>query len=93
MPKRIAAIVLAAGLSRRMGRPKALLPLGGLPMIVRVVEPILAIGSIDPVVVVTGHQASQVVGAMDGCGVEFVHNSDFESRGNAFVGQNRMPGD
>ena len=78
---RIAAIVLAAGMSRRMGRPKALLPLGGLPMIVRVVEPILAVGSIDPIVVVTGHQSEQVIGAMDGCAVEFVHNADYEAGG------------
>jgi molybdenum cofactor cytidylyltransferase len=79
--KRVAAVVLAAGMSRRMGRPKALLPLGGLPMIVRVIEPLISIGSIHPIVVVTGHQAGQVEGAMAGCDVEFVHNSEFESGG------------
>jgi molybdenum cofactor cytidylyltransferase len=78
VPKRIAAIVLAAGMSRRMGRPKALLPLGGLPMIVRVVEPMLATGFIDPIAVVTGYQREQVIGAMDGCDVQFAHNPDYE---------------
>jgi molybdenum cofactor cytidylyltransferase len=79
--ERIAAVILAAGMSRRMGRPKALLPLGGLPMIVRVVAPIISLGSVDPIVVVTGHQSEQVVGAMDGCEVEFVHNPDYEAGG------------
>lgn len=77
MANRIAAVVLAAGMSRRMGRPKALLPLGGLPMIARVVEPLLAIDAIDPIVVVTGHHADQVVAAMDGNQVEFVHNTNY----------------
>ncbi|MGE3821449.1 MAG: NTP transferase domain-containing protein [Isosphaeraceae bacterium] len=34
----IAAIVPAAGLSRRMGRPKLTLPVGGIPVIARVVS-------------------------------------------------------
>ena len=48
-PSRIAAVVLAAGMSRRMGRPKALLPLGGLPLIARVVEPIRS-ARVEPIV-------------------------------------------
>src|SRR3954468_1634613 len=80
-PPRIAAVVLAAGMSRRMGRPKALLPLGGLPLIVRVVEPILSLQVISPIVVVTGHHADQVKHAMDGCDVELVHNRDYEAGG------------
>ena len=81
MPIRIAAVVLAAGMSRRMGRPKALLPLAGLPLIVRVIGPILSVGSIDPIVVVTGHHAEQVMRAMDGCDVGFAHNPDYEAGG------------
>jgi molybdenum cofactor cytidylyltransferase len=75
---RIAAVVLAAGMSRRMGRPKALLPLGRMSMIVRVVEPLLEIGSIDPIIIVTGSHAEQVTGAMDGCTVEFAQNWDYQ---------------
>ena len=37
-PNRLVAIVPAAGHSRRMGRPKLLLPLGGRPVIARLVE-------------------------------------------------------
>src|SRR5262245_33221773 len=68
-------------MSRRMGRPKALLPLGGLPLIVRVVEPTVSVGSIHPIVVVTGHHADQVMHAMDGCDVQFAHNPDCENGG------------
>ena len=54
----IAGVVLAAGLSRRMGQAKLLLPLGGRAVIRRTVEGVLASG-VDRVVVVTGveHQA------------------------------------
>ena len=47
----IAAIVPAAGLSRRMGKPKLTLPIDGVPMIVRVVTA-LRLGGAEPVVVV-----------------------------------------
>ena len=49
----VAAIVPAAGLSTRMGRPKLLLPFGGEPLIVRVVNA-LRQGGAAPVVVVIG---------------------------------------
>lgn len=47
----IAAIVPAAGLSKRMGQPKLTLPVGGLPLIVRVVTA-LRLGGAESVVVV-----------------------------------------
>ncbi len=47
----IAAIVPAAGLSTRMGRPKALLPIDGRPLVVRVIEALMN-GGVDVVVVV-----------------------------------------
>lgn len=81
MSNGIAAVVLAAGMSRRMGQPKALLPLGGMPMIARVVEPLGVIEAIDPIVVVTGHQANEVVDSLGGAAVEFVHNPDYEVGG------------
>jgi molybdenum cofactor cytidylyltransferase len=49
----IAAVVPAAGASTRMGRPKLTLPVGGRPVIERVVTA-LRDGGADPVVVVTG---------------------------------------
>ena len=48
----IAGVVLAAGLSRRMGRSKLLLDLGGRPVIRRVVEGVAGWGVDDLVVVV-----------------------------------------
>jgi molybdenum cofactor cytidylyltransferase len=49
----IAAIVPAAGASTRMGRPKLALPVGGRPMLERVISA-LRDGGANPVVVVTG---------------------------------------
>ncbi len=52
-------VILAAGASRRMGTPKALLPVDGQPMVGRVVEAALA-APVWPVVVVLGAHAEQV---------------------------------
>src|SRR5271165_6975787 len=48
----IPAIVPAAGKSRRMGRPKLLIPFDGEPLIARVVRALKG-GGADPVIVVT----------------------------------------
>jgi molybdenum cofactor cytidylyltransferase len=70
----IAAIVLAAGLSRRMARPKLLLPVEGEKPLVRVaVERVLA-AHLDDVVVVLGAQADLVAGALDGLAARRVLN-------------------
>lgn len=69
----IAAVILAAGLSRRMGALKPLLPLVGRPMIVRVVETFVAC-EVRPILLVTGHEAQQVQQAVAGTGVVCVHN-------------------
>ena len=61
----IPAIVLAAGLSSRMGgRPKALLPLSeGQTFISRIVQAFLDAG-VDDVVVVAGHEADAVASSL-----------------------------
>jgi molybdenum cofactor cytidylyltransferase len=75
--RRIAAIVLAAGQSTRMGAVNKLLAdIGGKPLVRRVVEAALA-SRARPVIVVTGHERARVEGALAGLDIRFVHNSDF----------------
>ena len=73
---RFAAIVLAAGTSSRMGRNKLTLPLHGKPMVAHAVEAALA-AHLDPVIVVTGHDAAAVRQALGRAPVRFVQNDDF----------------
>ncbi len=49
------AIILAAGRSSRMGRAKALLPIGGVTSLERVAGSLRAAG-VERIVVVTGHE-------------------------------------
>jgi molybdenum cofactor cytidylyltransferase len=79
VPLRISAVVLAAGLSRRMGaQNKLLLPVAGEAMIARVVENVLGAG-FSEVVVVLGHEAEAVRRAVAALGVRCVYNERFES--------------
>jgi molybdenum cofactor cytidylyltransferase len=60
-----------------MGGPNKLLaPVGGAPMVRRVVETALGSGA-RPVTVVTGHQADAVAAALADLPVELVNNPDF----------------
>jgi molybdenum cofactor cytidylyltransferase len=74
---RIAALVLAAGQSRRMGPDNKLLAeIDGKPMVVRAVEAALA-SQAEPVIVVTGHQRDRVEAALAGLDLRSVHNPDY----------------
>ncbi len=55
----IAGIVLAAGRSSRLGRPKQLLPVHGEPLIRHTLRRVLA-SSLDQVILVVGHEADGV---------------------------------
>ena len=75
--RNIAAVILAAGRSTRMGGPNKLLAeLGGKPMVRIVTEQVLA-SQASSVTVVTGHQAAEVEKALAGLKVKFVRNPDF----------------
>lgn len=75
----VAGIVLAAGTSSRFGSGNKLLAMyGGQAMVRSVVEGALAT-ELDPVIVVTGHDAGGVERALSGVDVVFVHNADFET--------------
>jgi molybdenum cofactor cytidylyltransferase len=76
----IPAIVLAAGKSTRMGRPKATLPLpGGDTFLSRIVRTLHAAG-VDDVVVVLGHEAEAIADAcsQDPAQARFILNPDYE---------------
>jgi molybdenum cofactor cytidylyltransferase len=76
-PANIAVIVLAAGRSTRMGAANKLLAdIAGTPMVGHVVEAALA-SIARPVLVVTGHEASEVRAALAGLDVTFVVNPDY----------------
>jgi molybdenum cofactor cytidylyltransferase len=75
--RNVAAVILAAGRSTRMGGPNKLLAeLNGKPLVRIVAEQALA-SKAQGVVVVTGHQADQVERALQGLNVTFVRNPDF----------------
>jgi molybdenum cofactor cytidylyltransferase len=76
-PPRLAAIVLAAGRSTRMGGPnKLLVPIDGEPMVRHAVRAAEAAGLAE-IVVVTGHMREEVEAALAGLPVRFVHNPRF----------------
>jgi molybdenum cofactor cytidylyltransferase len=74
---RIAAIVLAAGRSSRMGAANKLLTdVDGVPMVRRAVEAAAA-SHAKPVIVVTGNEQGKVQATLRGCKATFVHNPRF----------------
>ena len=75
---RIGAIVLAAGQSRRMGRiNKLLAEVDGVPMVTRAADAAKA-SKATPVIVVTGHEAQRVRGALGRKRkIVVVHNPDY----------------
>ncbi|MGH2777773.1 MAG: nucleotidyltransferase family protein [Actinomycetota bacterium] len=74
----ITAVVLAAGSSSRMGRPKQLLELDGKPMLQHTVD--LVAARFEDVVLVLGHQADAIEGALEvPPKARVVRNPDYES--------------
>ena len=75
----IAVIVLAAGLSRRMGKVnKLLIPINGVAMIRVVVSSYLEISDA-PVTVVTGFESAKLEAALEGLNINFIYNAAFET--------------
>ncbi|MCM2308421.1 MAG: molybdopterin-binding/glycosyltransferase family 2 protein [Sulfuritalea sp.] len=93
--RRVAALVLAAGSSRRMaGSNKLLAPVGGVPMVRRAANAALASRCVG-VVVVTGHDAAAVRQSLAGLELEFAHNAAHESgmASSLRAGLQALPGD
>jgi molybdenum cofactor cytidylyltransferase len=75
--RKIAALVLAAGQSRRMGRPdKLIATVGGGPL-VRIVTDAALASQAASVTVVTGHLAAKIGAALAGVEVSVIHNPDY----------------
>jgi molybdenum cofactor cytidylyltransferase len=76
----VPAIVLAAGRSSRMGRPKATLPAGdGETFLTRIVRTFLESG-VDDVIVVVGHDADAIAASFSESGLpaRFVVNREYD---------------
>lgn len=71
-------IILAAGNSSRLGRPKQLLPYRGKTLLLYVVAEALE-ASLQPVVVVTGAYQAEIQDALTGLEVNIVHNPRWET--------------
>ena len=72
----IIAVVLSAGESSRMGRPKALLPIEGQKFIERIIR-VLGQSKVSRTIVVLGHHADQLRSQLEHLAVEFVINPDY----------------
>src|SRR5690242_19117683 len=72
----VAAIVLAAGESRRMGQLKPLLPFGPRTVIETVVASLSA-SRVGEILVVTGHRSEEVEAALAQAPVRVVRNPDY----------------
>ncbi len=73
----IGAIILAAGLSKRMGQPKMLLPWGQNTILETVLETVLE-GGISRPVVVTGANHKEISGLVHDYPAQIVFNQNFE---------------
>ena len=74
----IAAVIAAAGFSRRMGHFKQLLPWGDSTVIRTVFENLHGAGA-EPILCVTGHRAVDVAAALEGSPACVVPNPDYAS--------------
>lgn len=80
----IACLLLAAGLSRRLGQPKQLLPWRGTTL-VRYSAQVAVAAQLHPVVVVTGHHADAVTAQLHDLAVTCVYNEAYAAGQGASV--------
>ena len=75
----IAGVILAAGSSQRLGRPKQLLMWRGRPLLQHVIEAAAA-SNLTELVVVLGHEADRISGALSlPGGARLAHNPDYRN--------------
>ena len=77
MIPKTSGIILAAGLSTRMGEPKQLLPFGDSTVIETVIDNLLG-SKLNEVIVVVGHEAKRVQSHIQCKPVKIVFNPDYQ---------------
>jgi len=92
-PPRIAAVILAAGQSRRMADENKLLKKLKHQTLISMVTSTVMNSGIDHIVVVTGHDKDAIEAELAGRSVTFVHNPDFAAglSTSLRVGVNALP--
>lgn len=73
-PSPTAALVLAAGSSRRLGEPKQLLDWEGRPLLQYVLERVRGLAGVEPVVAVLGCRSERIMKRVDLSGATVVEN-------------------
>lgn len=89
---KVAALILAAGGSARLGQPKQLLPYQGQSLVRRTVSAALD-GGCSPVLVVVGRDGAEIAQALQGLSIELVPNEQWEwgMSGSIRVGMEKLP--
>lgn len=72
------AVILAAGESKRMGKPKLLLPFGGKTIIETIVETVVS-SKVEKTLVILGSDRKKIEEKIKNYPVEIVYNRDFRS--------------
>ncbi|MCO6431583.1 MAG: phosphocholine cytidylyltransferase family protein [Deltaproteobacteria bacterium] len=91
MNKQPIAIIMAAGMSRRMrpvtSTPKALLPIAGKPLIVHQLESLWAAG-VSETAIITGYKEGEIYSCLSNyplkCAVQFISNPEYETKNNLY---------
>ena len=73
----ISAIVLAAGESKRMGRPKQLLEWQGKPLLQHSLESLIN-SAVDEIILVLGHEADRIRATLPALPIKIVINPDYQ---------------
>jgi len=93
-PPRLATLLLAAGGSRRLGRPKQLVEYAGESLVRRAARLMLCLGA-SPNVVVTGHRSEDVSKELSGLPLRVVENTRWDQGmgGSIVCGMQMLPAD
>jgi molybdenum cofactor cytidylyltransferase len=77
MQPMLSAILLAAGESKRMGKPKQLMPLGSSTILEQAIDNLLN-SAVDEIIVVLGHKAEEITETIASKPVKIMVNSNYQ---------------